>query len=42
MKSFILATLAALTITFAGLAGADSPRDYNGGFPEGSIQTSAE
>ena len=41
MKSFILAAVAALTIAFAGLAGADVSKDSNA-FPEGSIQTSAE
>ena len=41
MKSFILAVLAALSIAFAGYAGADVQKESNA-FPEGSIQTSAE
>ena len=43
MKSFILAALAALTIAFAGYAGADDGlRGANSTFPEGSKQISAE
>jgi hypothetical protein len=42
MKSFILAVLTALTLSFAGVAAAGAMQDFNGGYPEGSIQTSAE
>ena len=42
MKSIILAVLAALSIAFAGVAGADMWKDSNTAFPEGSVQTSAE
>ena len=42
MKSIILAALAALSIAFAGFAAAGGVQDFNGGFPEGSIQTSAD
>ena len=42
MKSIILAALAALSIAFAGVAAAGAVQNFNGGFPEGSIQTSAE
>ena len=42
MKSFILAVLAALTIGFAGFAGADTMKDSNSTFPEGSVHNSTE
>ena len=42
MKSIILAALAALSIVFAGFASAGAVQDFNGGYPEGSIQTSAD
>jgi len=42
MKTFVLAVLAALTLTLGGYAGADDyVRGANSTFPEGSIQVSA-
>ena len=42
MKSIILAVLAALSIAFAGVAGAESMKDPGSVFPEGSTQNSTE